>query len=262
MSLELLLNKIVNSEVIIWAGAGFSLYAGMPAVDEIKREVQDSCSVQEWKQLETIKHFPDMVEEFIRLRHGSRKPIVEIMNRMIDKNPVNLYVHKQLAGISTIHTIITTNYDRLFELAYGNRLATVFTDAQLEEADEKPVQLYKIHGDIRTPESMLISSGDYADYEERHTRKIWQRLKSLAAQKSILFIGYSFADENNDLFITNVLKHLEKNDQPSYLVIPDLPELKLTHLQKKNIEPINLTGEAFVDHIYQHVNGSGKSVEV
>ncbi|WP_074598001.1 SIR2 family NAD-dependent protein deacylase [Sediminibacillus halophilus] len=259
MSLELLLNKIVNNEVIIWAGAGFSLYAGMPAVDEIKQEVRGLCNGQEWKQLQSMKHFPDMVEEFIRLRHGSRKPIVQILTRMIDKNPGSLDVHKQLAGISTIDTIITTNYDRLFELAYGNRLATVFTDDQLEDADKKPVQLYKIHGDIRTPESMLISSGDY---ERRHTSKIWQRLKALVAQKSTLFIGYSFADEDNDLLITNVLKHLEKNDQLSYMVTPDLPELKLTHLQKKNIEPINLTGEAFVHHIYQYMNGSEKSVEV
>ncbi|WP_053220266.1 SIR2 family NAD-dependent protein deacylase [Virgibacillus senegalensis] len=255
MSLDSLIQKILNNEVIIWAGAGFSLYAGMPAVEEIKQEVKRFCSRPEWQLLKSKKHFPDMVEEFIRLRNGSRTDIIEILTMLIDKEPASLNFHKMLADIPAIDTIITTNYDQLFEMAYGRRLATVFTDAQLEEADKQSVRLFKIHGDIQNPESMVISSGDYADYELRNTRRIWQRLKSLAARKSILFIGYSFADEDNDFLISNVLKHLEKNEQKSYLVTPEMPQLKLTHLKRKNIEPINITGEELVYQLHQQING-------
>ncbi|SDJ85167.1 SIR2 family NAD-dependent protein deacylase [Sediminibacillus albus] len=260
MPLENLLEKMKANEVILWTGAGFSLYAGMPSVKEIKEELLTLCNREERSNLKQIINLPEVFEEFIRLRNGSREEITEVLKKLIDKEPASILYHKLLSEIPQIDTIITTNYDRLFEIAYRDEIGAITDDSNLDDSAGKRVKLYKIHGDVRNPESMLVSSRDYRKNYHRNKQRLWKNIKKLVAEKSIVFVGYSFADENNDFLISNVLKYLEKKQKTSYLVSPEISELKITHLEKKNIELINNSGEEFIRYLHSQLSAENEMV--
>lgn len=253
MSLDRLINSIRNNEVILWAGAGFSLYAGMPSVDKIKSSILERCDESESEYLKKISSLSEIANEFIQMRNGSRNELNTILMDLIDKEPDSISLHKFLSEIPQIDKIVTTNYDHLFEKAYGNDIFPIISNANIPYASRKRVDLYKIHGDIKVPDSLLISSDDYTDFFNREHDPIWTKIKSLIAEKSVLFIGYSIADQNIDYLINNVIKSIGKNQKECFLIAPGIPKHKLAALKNKKIEYIDMTGEEFIPYIHEQI---------
>lgn len=108
-----------------------------------------------------------------------------------------------------ISAIITTNYDKLIEKIFefnpviGNNilLSTIYGS------------LYKIHGCIDTPQSLIITQEDYEKFEKKY-ELIRAQLLSFFIYHPIIFLGYSLEDKN----IKNILKTIftyvdEKTEQ-------------------------------------------------
>lgn len=90
-----------------------------------------------------------------------------------------------------ISSIITTNYDKLIENIFefnpliGNNilLSTMYGS------------LYKIHGCIGDPNSLIITEEDYKQFDEKY-ELIRAQLLSLFIHNPIIFLGYSLEDKN------------------------------------------------------------------
>jgi hypothetical protein len=102
-----------------------------------------------------------------------------------------------LASINP-HTVITTNYDNLYEAAAreaGKPLERVVRPEQLPRIPQDSPRLLKLHGDVEAPEAIVLTREDY--------RK-WQREASgfkakvvVTLQESVcVFVGYGVGDEN------------------------------------------------------------------
>lgn len=90
-----------------------------------------------------------------------------------------------------ISSIITTNYDNLIE--------EIFTFKPLIGNDillSNPYgSVYKIHGCVTKPSSIIITSKDYAIFENKF-ELIRAQLLSLFIHNPIIFIGYNLGDNN------------------------------------------------------------------
>ncbi|MFE4123982.1 SIR2 family protein [Priestia sp. YIM B13486] len=253
MSLERLINRIKNNEVILWAGSGFSSYAGMPSVKEIKEEILNLCNEEEKEYLQGISDLSDISGNFVEMRNNSRNDLNRILTKLIDIDPNSIKIHKLLTEIPQIDTIVTTNYDTLFEEAYGRDLSPIIQNSNIPYTGDKKIKLYKIHGDIKQLDTIVITKDDYTNFFRKSDEPIWNKIKSLLSEKTILFVGYSLSDQNIDYLLDNVVANLGNNINESFLVTPDLPKHKVSKLLQKKVEYIPMTGEELVETIHTEI---------
>ena len=145
--IERLISLIRNKEIVLWAGSGLSLYAGYPSGTAFCDIICNAAKSENDKEI-LSRHkavLMNIAMEFEQLY--SRDALIELVSAHFDKPPsVRPHAHYLCTQIPQIDTIITTNYDHLFEYAYGDNLCTV-VGTQYKAPDKKPVTLYKIHGD-------------------------------------------------------------------------------------------------------------------
>ena len=227
--MERLITLIRNKGIILWAGSGLSLYAGYPSGTEFCDIICNAAKSESDKAI-LARHksvLMNIAEEFEQLY--SRDELIGLVSAYFDKAPsVKPYAHYLCTQIPQIDTIITTNYDHLFEYAYGDNLCTV-VGTQYKASDKKPVTLYKIHGDSSDSASVVLTSKDYAKFYEGLNSLIWNKLKVILAEHSVLFIGYSLEDKNIEDIFEKVLSQVDTSESEFYIAVPTLAEHKLRH---------------------------------
>jgi len=96
-----------------------------------------------------------------------------------------------------ISAVITTNYDTFLEnTIFPNDYQVFVHQNELFSADSYNIaEIYKIHGSATDANSIIITEDDYNSFKE--TRKlIIAKMLTLFAESPIIFMGYSFTDED------------------------------------------------------------------
>ncbi|QLB21601.1 hypothetical protein A6B43_00385 [Vespertiliibacter pulmonis] len=136
--------------------------------------------------------------------------IAEILNNLNKKNEQSLNEEISLLkkARKNIGSIITTNYDKLIEDIFefnpliGNNILL-----------SNPYgSLYKIHGCVSAPESMIITKEDYTNFDKRH-ELIRAQLLSLFIHNPIIFIGYSIGDNNIKSLLKTIFTYVQPNSE-------------------------------------------------
>jgi SIR2-like domain/TIR domain len=87
--------------------------------------------------------------------------------------------------------------DELIRYFKGLEVSSVFEDAQYKPTEERPL-VYHIHGDIKNPQSMVLTEKDYFEFvintNKEEAQDIPSILRKEIATSSLLFIGYSVDD--------------------------------------------------------------------
>lgn len=227
--MERLISLIRNKEIVLWAGSGLSLYAGFPSGTEFCNIICNAAKTENDKEI-LLRHkavLMNVAEEFEQLY--SRSELIDLVSAYFDKIPnINLNAHYLCTQIPQIDTIITTNYDHLFEIAYGDNINTV-VGTQYKSFDKKPVTLYKIHGDSSDSSSVILTSKDYATFYEGLNSLVWSKLKVILAEHSVLFVGYSLEDKNIEDIFEKVLTQVDTSKSEFFIAVPRLADHKLRH---------------------------------
>lgn len=101
----------------------------------------------------------------------------------------------ELLRDSKVDAIITTNYDTFLETIFPDYKVFVGQN-ELVFSDPTGIgEIYKIHGSLETPNSLVLTQEDYRSFEERNTY-LAAKLLTLFAEHPVIFLGYSFGDEN------------------------------------------------------------------
>lgn len=254
MSIERVIEKIRNNDVILWVGSGFSLYSGMPRVSDIKNEILSKCDENEREVLGEIQNLPEFCQTFVEMRNQSKQELLSSLTKLIDIEPKSLKYHRLLSEVPQLDTIITTNYDKLFESAYGKgKLLPIVQSKNFPYSQDDKTKLYKIHGDIDQPDSILITQDDYNEFFHNLNNPLWNKIKTLVAEKTILFIGFSYSDQNVDFLINSVARELGPHMKESFLLAPDMPNHKVQSLAAKKIKFIQMTGQEFTEQLHSEI---------
>src|SRR5208283_2444371 len=251
---ENLINQIRKGEVIFWVGSGFSKTSGFllgsELVDIIKKNVTDS----DISFITNKNSLDDVSEEFVQL-YG-RKNLEGILKEKFGKESETLKYQQQVGKIPQITNIITTNYDTCFEQAYGDKICKIVLDTDIVKCSKiTKVNLYKIHGDVETPQKIVITKSDYANfYSKGHESLLWNEIRALITKSSVLFIGYSFEDTNVKLIFDDVLEKLGSEHRDFFLISPSVPPHKQSYLKEKySIKYLDMTVEKAVPKILRAI---------
>ena len=99
------------------------------------------------------------------------------------------------AGLNQVSGVITTNYDLMCEQLFPS-FKTYVGEQDLLLADQSYAQeVYKIHGSVDRPDSMVLTDADYGRFAERQ-KYLAAKLLTIFVEYPVIFLGYSIQDEN------------------------------------------------------------------
>lgn len=111
--------------------------------------------------------------------------------------------------------ILTTNYDLFIEDCYNSinesGVKKYIGQNGFFEQTEGWAELFKLHGSVEEPGSIIISKEDYAKFEN-NSILISARIISLLINSPIIFLGYSLTDMNIRKILKDFSSSLNAND--------------------------------------------------
>lgn len=134
--------------------------------------------------------------------------ICEILGSLKRRDDIKNEIPELIKAKKNISSIITTNYDQLIEEIF-DFIPLIGNDILLSEPYGS---LYKIHGSVTDPRSIIISHDDYRIFDERYDL-IRAQLLSLFIHNPIIFIGYSVTDQNIKNLLRVIFKYVPPNTE-------------------------------------------------
>lgn len=113
-------------------------------------------------------------------------------------------VSREISTLKSIypHAIITTNFDSLiesqfddYELVIGERIIPLSMNITGE--------LYKIHGSVEDPASLILTESDYARFRQKR-RYISSKMMTYFAEYPVFIFGYGLGDTNVNSIISDL----------------------------------------------------------
>jgi len=254
-----LLNSIISGDCVLFLGAGASRAANAPSANDIKDNL--CLNYLDGKHREESL---SRVAGYIEAKPG------------FGRNVINEYISNQLSSIkpSNAHLLLpefnwnaiyTTNYDLLIERTYdmcNSACKSIISSYDLvasAPSKSNQILLYKPHGCLTRPETLVITDDDYFNSVENR-KAIFSQLLIHKYRNTFLFIGYSFSDYNLSKIWFDVIKEAGRFSLWSYALWPDHSEEQKSYWLDKNVILLNMTFEEFMKELkHQYLNSKQES---
>jgi hypothetical protein len=281
--IQTIAEKVKKGECILFLGAGVhypppegSSYTypkedRPPLGGALSRKLADLCEFE--------KHFPkdsagnlQRVSLFYEVKQGRNDLVQQIKNSVFTgtkPSPI-------LCALARLNfpLVITTNYDQLFETALqraGKRpLVSVYNKAGEEPTKDYPGNLdpnqpfvVKVHGDVQSPESIVITDEDYIQFVLRMSDKeafnpVPLTFRFYFTKWPTLFVGYSLLDYNLRLLFKTLRWKIDPSifpDTYSVDVAPDPLIVDVYYNRQRYINFITQDVWTFVPSLYKTITG-------
>ena len=161
----------------------------------------------------------------------------DIMEETFDKNFSENDIpesYRCLVDLSP-KTIITTNYDRIPDIA-GKGRYRIITNKNASEGSrllstDKNI-VFKIHGDITDQSSIVLTTSEYQELINNNT-KTNLLLSSLLSTKVLIFVGFSLSDPHIDSVLNNIKSINNGISISHYVLLNETSKFKISSFEKK-----------------------------
>ena len=194
-------------QLSLFLGAGVSKPAGLPDWDELLRKLAAKAGIVEGAQGES----PEEAATRIRIKLGDS--YYDVMTALFDVRR-HAVGHALLASLR-IEQMVTTNFDPCLELALDPVLDRAYRVLARELAGDGMPWLLKLNGDIRRPESIVLTGADFTRHESEN-QALRGVVQSLLLTSHLLFVGYSMREESF-LRLANEVTRVRKQAQSQEL---------------------------------------------
>jgi hypothetical protein len=189
---------------VLFCGSGVSASAGLPTwkqllTDLVKQLAEEVPNDTSQAELRRLIDGGKLLEVADYCKEALGQPYYNALSKRLS-NPESVVpeLHKIITQLP-FSSIVTTNYDKLLEWAYASARGLPKTPTH-RDVDTLGTLLFsgsffifKAHGDIDRPDSMVLTTRDYQ--EIIHANPSFNAFFSaLLLTKAILFVGYSLND--------------------------------------------------------------------
>jgi translation initiation factor 2 beta subunit (eIF-2beta)/eIF-5 len=248
-----IIEGISNFKIIPFLGAGMSkpckALAWGEIIDVLAKELNSST-----------KDYLLLAQEY-EDRHGRKKLIQKLKElcELKQLDSVSLDNHMKLLAMNP-PIIYTTNYDSAIEEASKLLLREYKTIVELKDIVESKhgeKQIIKFHGDFSDEKSIVFTRNDYDRRLNIDEHPLDVLFRAHLLGKSVLFLGYSFGDENID-YIFKKHRDLYGSDNlpKSYIISFESThnEKKEEELRSKNVITLELSSVGELNEMIDKLN--------
>lgn len=250
-AIKKIIEGIIDFKVIPFLGAGMSKTCGAldwsEIIDDLKKDLITSSS----NYLEIAQEFEDNFGRATLIRKLKKGCKLKVLSSESLEN------HMKILAMNP-PVIYTTNYDNAIEEAASQLIRDYKKIVSLNDiVDSKhdQRQIIKFHGDFSDDSSIVFTRKDYDKRLKANENHLDIQFRSHILGKSVLFLGYSFGDENIDYIFK---KHTElygtKNLPKSYIVSFSNDPTRENKLQEKNIITLVLEGPSELSSLIGEVS--------
>ena len=223
-AIEKLSDIAISNDLALFIGAGASMGAGLPSWSGLLHDLASELSIDK-KEFEALGALDKAKIIDRRLRKRDRDLGKEISQRLHSR--YFSLTHALLRSLPT-DSVLTTNYDNLYEMAYksasftGNKLSILPYNPQLNSERF----LLKMHGCINHPDDIVLTRKDYMRYSQKRS-VLGGVLQSTLLTKHLLYVGFSLTDSNFQTLFDTVRNHYDKDvNQKKRSTMPSSPRKK------------------------------------
>lgn len=169
-----LMKSIEGEELGAFIGAGLSIPAGYSDWKKLLKEPAKKIGLDVEKESDLV----NLAQYYSNSRN--RSAIDNLIRESFSKKAIPTTNHKLLAKLP-ITTYWTTNYDKLIEKSLEDNMKLPFMktkDEHLRAVNSNfDVIVYKLHGDIDSPEDAVITRSDYEEFgykKENYLEMFWK----------------------------------------------------------------------------------------
>jgi len=188
---------------------GMECKAGvLPKVAELIQKEYD----QKWFADATIR---TVEGEALKLIHKGISPFkVELANYLRTVAVTNVEYKEEIEKLTQISEksiagVITTNYDTFLEDYFQGFCKYIGQSELIFSPIQGVAEIYKIHGSIELPDSIVINEDDYVSFQEK-SAYLAAKLMTIFMEYPIVFIGYSIGDSNIQSIIKSIVNCLDE----------------------------------------------------
>lgn len=152
--------------------------------------------------------------EALRLIHDGVSPFkVELANYLKNVAAINDKYKGEIDKLTEISEqsiagVITTNYDSFLEEHFVGFKKYVGQSELIFSPIQGVAEIYKIHGSVEMPDSIVINEDDYVSFQEK-SAYLAAKLMTIFMEYPIVFIGYSIGDSNIQSIIKSIVNCLD-----------------------------------------------------
>lgn len=236
-----LLEDIVKGNCLPFVGAGFSKNADLPNGKKMS-SWSELCNDLAKSLDATLSDNLEIAEAYEK-KFGRKKLVQEIERVLLTNIAKAGEVHHEFAKIPDFKLVFTTNFDTLLEQAYrdiGIPAKSLTGPMQAVMLASPPaVNIIKMHGDIESPEYMVITKTDYGGYMEKY-KIIVTQLSARLETMTPLFLGYSLSDPDFQQVHKTIEDTAKEFAPKGYIILlnPDEPTIKKFEAMNLNVIPL------------------------
>lgn len=242
-----IIDAAINDDLVLFCGAGISTEKKTVLPFSFYSSVKEELDINDDNM-----SFCDLMQIYCESPNGRKKLLQKIRDRFdyIKSFPelqkMATTFHRELADIYSIKTIITTNWDTYFEDYCGALSITIPQDARFFDYSSRCV--IKLHGSINNISSIVATKDDYDKcYDSLQSGAIGGLLKSILATKTVVFIGFSFGDDDLNRII-EILRS-DMGELYPHLYFVTLDDSLAQRLKYKNATSIITDGTFFIHNL-------------
>lgn len=242
---ESLVEACIKGEVVIFAGAGISTESRSVYPSTLYEDVAYDLDI---KPSDNVA-FSELMSIYIK-KYGRRSFLQKVKKRFDyvdsfqDLRWAATRFHKELSTIPQIRDIVTTNWDNFFEEETG--ATPIITTEDYVFWDLPGRKVFKIHGSMSNIGTLVATKEDYNKcYGALSKGTIGASLKHMLATKTLVFIGYSFRDEDFQKIYSLIQKEMGDIIPQSFVVTTSEDTKNLA----ENSMVIRTDGRYFIEHL-------------
>ncbi|TVU79356.1 SIR2 family protein [Vibrio tasmaniensis] len=251
-----LFSSIFSENYFLWIGSGFSYNFGFGSWEDVLIKISETIEYPLKLDVKNPLKAAELLCSFAihHLKYDEYKfnSLVADVLLELKKDDVKPDWIRRFRAFSP-KTIVTTNWDDQLETIFDNLVNVVVRKGKSPQVSNKGRNIFKIHGDVGRPESIVVTQSQYFSFQREDTylnRKIY----TLFSEASPIFLGYSLTDPNVSFLYDEVYAHLGEEKPPAYMVVHPsvedsvLEESKLL-FQDKNIHIIKAEIGEFLEDL-------------
>jgi hypothetical protein len=246
-SLDLIADAVRRQECILFLGAGVHAQPPDGSVHKWAREhcpalgadlsmkLASLCGLAERYPMEDTSNLARVATFFEN--QFSRHRLVQTIAHEVQDRRMPSPILRMLASLD-FPLVVSTNVDGLFEDALykaGKKPRLVIYTSESQRADDPDIRgadspiVYKLHGDLGHPESVVVTDEDLMKFTMRMTESdafnpVPVSLKYHLTKWTTLFVGYSLRDYNLRLLLTTLRWRIDSANLPDMFSVDLNPD--------------------------------------